>query len=154
MSSPPLLAAGDGSSAYTPAGLLRALPRGRGLLTDLLVSGSVAALSTWWWHQFRVGGLVFGLLAGLALMWRRTHPLAVAAAVAALTATAAPIEVNGSKLHDGMQLITVAIAMYSVIVHAATLRRAGSRRGFSRPSCCRGSTGRRSPSSSSRTISG
>ncbi|MFI1990913.1 sensor histidine kinase [Actinoplanes sp. NPDC020271] len=109
----------------TPAGILSHVPaRGRSLLVDLLVSGSVAALSTWWWHQFRIGGLIFGGLTGSVLLWRRSHPIAVAGAVATLTALTATIEVNGSKLHDGVQLITIAVAMYSVIVHAVTLRRA------------------------------
>jgi signal transduction histidine kinase len=113
------------SRANTLAGMLSHVPAHvRGLTADLLVAGSVAALSTWWWHQFRIGGLIFGVLAGLVLMWRRTHPLAVAGAVAVLTAVTATIEVNGTKLHDGMHLITVGVAMHAVIVHAATLRRA------------------------------
>src|SRR5690349_21730701 len=101
-----------------------ALTRGSGLLGDLVVSGSVAALSTWWWHQYRLGGLLFGVLAGLVLMWRRHRPITVLVLVAVLTAVTATIEVNGTKLHDGMLLITVATAMYAVIVHSSTLLRA------------------------------
>ena len=113
------------SEAPTLTGMsLRALARDRGLWGDLAVSCSVAALSTWWWHQFRLGGLLFGVLAGLALLWRRHRPITVLAAVAVLTAVTATIEVNETKLHDGMLLITVAVAMYAVIVYAPTLRRA------------------------------
>jgi signal transduction histidine kinase len=91
---------------------------------DLAVSSAVAALSTWWWHQFPLGGLLFGVLAGLTLLWRRRHPLAVLAVVAVLTLVTATIEVDGTKLHDGMLLITVAVAMFAVIVHSTTVRRA------------------------------
>jgi signal transduction histidine kinase len=91
---------------------------------DLLVSVFVVVLSTWWWHQFRPGGLAFGLLAGTVLLWRRRHPLAVLAGLAALTTASATVEVNGTQLHEGMLLITLALAMWAVIVHAATLRRA------------------------------
>ncbi|WP_433731265.1 sensor histidine kinase [Actinoplanes sp. CA-051413] len=107
------------SSMVSPA-----LTRGSGLLGDLVVSISVAALSTWWWHQYRLGGLLFGVLAGLMLMWRRHRPITVLVLVAVLTAVTATIEVNGTKLHDGMLLITVATAMYAVIVHSSTLLRA------------------------------
>ncbi|MFC4070130.1 sensor histidine kinase [Actinoplanes subglobosus] len=92
--------------------------------SDLLVSVAVALLSTWWWHQFRPGGLAFGLLAGTALLWRRRYPVAVLAAVSLLTAAAAPVEVDGTQLHEGMLLITLALAMYAVVAYAATLRRA------------------------------
>ncbi|WP_433796104.1 sensor histidine kinase [Actinoplanes sp. CA-252034] len=91
---------------------------------DLLVSISVAGLSTWWWHQFRAGGVAFGLLAGTVLLWRRRYPMAVLAAVVALTTATATIKVNESQLHEGMLLVTLACAMYAVIVHAVTLRRA------------------------------
>ncbi|MFG1609927.1 sensor histidine kinase [Actinoplanes sp. NPDC049265] len=91
---------------------------------DLLVSGAVAVLSTWWWHQFRLGGLLFGVLAGVVLLWRRRYPSGVLAAVSALTLVTATIEVNETKLHDGMLLLTLAVAMHAVIAHAATLRRA------------------------------
>ncbi|PWK48180.1 sensor histidine kinase [Actinoplanes xinjiangensis] len=91
---------------------------------DLLVSVAVAGLSTWWWHQFRPGGVAFGLLAGTVLLWRRRYPLTVLAAVSVLTMLTATIEVDGTRLHEGMLLITLALAMYAVIVHAATLRRA------------------------------
>jgi signal transduction histidine kinase len=91
---------------------------------DLLVSVFVVVLSTWWWHQFRPGGLAFGLLAGTMLLGRRRYPLTVLAGVAALTAATATIEVHETQLHEGMLLITLALAMWAVIVHAATLRRA------------------------------
>ena len=60
--------------------------RVRGMSADLLVSGSVAGLSTWWWHQFRLGGVLFGVLAGLVLLGRRHRPLTVLAVVAVLAA--------------------------------------------------------------------
>jgi signal transduction histidine kinase len=97
---------------------------GGGLPADLLVSCSVAALSTWWWHQFRLGGLIFGVLAGLVLMWRRRWPITVLAVVAVLTTVTTTIEVNGTKLHEGMLLVTITAAMYATIVHTATMRRA------------------------------
>ncbi|WP_444947943.1 sensor histidine kinase [Micromonospora ureilytica] len=109
------------SEAHTLTGMSS---RVRGLSADLLVSCSVAALSTWWWHQFRLGGLIFGVLAGLVLMWRRRWPITVLAVVAVLTTVTATIEVNGTKLHDGMLLVTIAAAMYATIVHTATMRRA------------------------------
>ncbi|MET0496607.1 MAG: histidine kinase, partial [Actinoplanes sp.] len=98
--------------------------RVRGLSADLLVSGSVAGLSTWWWHQFRLGGVLFGVLAGLVLLGRRHRPLTVLAVVAVLTTVTATIEVDGTKLHDGMLLVTITAAMYAAIVHTATMRRA------------------------------
>ncbi|MCA2212037.1 sensor histidine kinase [Jidongwangia harbinensis] len=98
--------------------------RGRGLPADLAVSCSVAALSTWWWHRFPLAGLLFGVLAGSVLMWRRRRPFTVLAVVAVLTAVTATIEVGGTKLHSGMLQLTVVPAMYAVIVYAATLRRA------------------------------
>ncbi|MFD1372205.1 sensor histidine kinase [Actinoplanes sichuanensis] len=91
---------------------------------DLLVSVFVVVLATWWWHQFRAGGLAFGLLAGTVLLWRRHHPLAVLAGVSALTVATATVEVNDSQLHEGMLLITLALAMWAAIVHEPTLRRA------------------------------
>jgi signal transduction histidine kinase len=91
---------------------------------DLLVAVSVAGLSTWWWHQFRPGGVAFGLLAGTVLLWRRRYPLAVLAAVSVLTTATATVKVNDTQLHEGMLLITLAVAMWAVIVHAATLQRA------------------------------
>jgi signal transduction histidine kinase len=91
---------------------------------DLLVSGSVVVLSTWWWHQFRLGGLLFGGLAGLVLLWRRRHPITVLAVLAVLTSVTAMIEVNGTKLHDGMLLLTLAVALYAIIVYSATMGRA------------------------------
>jgi signal transduction histidine kinase len=103
---------------------VRVRPFGGIGLIDVLVSVSVAVLSTWWWHQFRPGGLAFGLLAGVILLWRRQYPIAVLAALSALTTAAARVEVNETSLHEGMLLITLALAMYAVIAHAVTLRRA------------------------------
>ncbi|GAA0573656.1 sensor histidine kinase [Paractinoplanes ferrugineus] len=98
-------------------------PRNRpAFLVDLLVSGSVAGLAVWWWHQFRLGGLLFGGLTGLALLGRRRRPVVVFALVAALTAAFVPISVGGSALHEGMLLVALAVAMYSVVVHAERLR--------------------------------
>ncbi|MEU4163961.1 histidine kinase [Actinoplanes sp. NPDC026670] len=91
---------------------------------DLLVSAFVVVLATWWWHQFRAGGLAFGLLAGTVLLWRRRYPLAVLAGVSALAVATATVEVDETQLHEGMLLITLALAMWAVIVHEATLRRA------------------------------
>jgi signal transduction histidine kinase len=92
------------------------------VLVDLAVSGSVAALSTWWWHQFRLGGLIFGVLVGAALLWRRRRPVAVLAVVAVLSAAVAPIEVDGTQLHEGMLLTALAVATHAVLAHAASLR--------------------------------
>ena len=94
----------------------------RALLADLVVAGSVLGLAVWWWHQFRLGGLIFGGLAGLVLMWRRRRPVTVLVLVAALTAAAAPVEVHGTRLHEGMLLVTIAVAMHAVIAHAGRLR--------------------------------
>ncbi|GAA1632618.1 sensor histidine kinase [Actinoplanes couchii] len=91
------------------------------VLVDLLVSCAVAGLSLWWWHQFRLGGLVFGVLVGTALMWRRHRPLVVLAVVGLLAAVISPIEVDGTRIHEGMLLIAVAVATYAVVAHAATL---------------------------------
>ena len=102
--------------------LLRRLDRA--VLIDAAVSVSIAALSTWWWHQFRLGGLSYGVLVGVALMWRRHRPVAVLAVVAALTAAVAPIEVGGTHLHDGMLLVVLAVATHAVVAHAASLRTA------------------------------
>ncbi|GAA2531811.1 two-component sensor histidine kinase [Winogradskya humida] len=89
---------------------------------DLLVSGSVAALATWWWHRSPLGGLLFGVLAGLLLLARRHRPLVVLGSVMVLTVLTASVEVDGTKLHEGMLLLTVGIAMYAAVVHAATRR--------------------------------
>ncbi|MEU8656487.1 sensor histidine kinase [Actinoplanes philippinensis] len=103
---------------------VRVRPRGGISPADLLVSVFVTVLATWWWHQFRAGGLAFGLIAGGILLWRRRYPLSVLAALSALTTATATIVVDGTWLHEGMLLITLALAMWAVIVHAATLRRA------------------------------
>ncbi|RSM70889.1 two-component sensor histidine kinase [Actinoplanes sp. ATCC 53533] len=95
-----------------------------GVLVDVAVSVSVAVLSTWWWHQFRLGGLSYGMLVGVALMWRRHRPVAVLAVVAALSAAVAPIEVGGTQLHSGMLLVALAVATHAVVAHAASLRTA------------------------------
>ena len=97
---------------------------GPALLADLAVSCSIAGLAAWWWHQFPPGGLLYGCLAGLALMWRRRRPLLVLAVVAVLSAVVTPIQVGGTRLHEGMLLVALAVAAYSVVAHAATLRTA------------------------------
>jgi signal transduction histidine kinase len=94
------------------------------VLVDVVVSVSVAALSTWWWHKFRLGGMSYGVLVGVALMWRRQRPVAVLAVVAVLSAAVAPIEVDGTRLHDGMLLVALAVATHAVLAHAASLRTA------------------------------
>ncbi|MCO8276860.1 histidine kinase [Actinoplanes sp. TRM 88003] len=94
----------------------------RPLLFDVAVSASVVALSTWWWHQFRLGGLIFGLLVGVALLWRRRRPVLVLALVALLTAATAPIEVDGTRLHEGMLLVALAVASHAVLAYAESLR--------------------------------
>lgn len=97
---------------------------GPAILVDVAVSGSMAALSTWWWHQFRLGGLIYGVLVGVALMWRRRRPIAVLAVVAVLSAVASPIQVDGSRMHEGMLLVSLAVASHAVLAHAASLRAA------------------------------
>ncbi|ROP28840.1 sensor histidine kinase [Couchioplanes caeruleus] len=92
------------------------------VLVDLAVAGSVALTATYWWHQFREGGLIFGLLVGCALMWRRHRPVAAFVAVALLSMAMLPIEVHGSHLHEGMLLVSMAVAMYAVVVYAARLK--------------------------------
>jgi len=94
----------------------------RAVLVDAAVSASMVALSTWWWHQFRLGGLIYGTLVGVALMWRRHRPVAVLAAVAVVSALTAPIEVGGTQLHEGMLLVALAVATHAVLAHAASLR--------------------------------
>ena len=94
------------------------------VLVDLGVSCLVAGLSTWWWHQFRLGGLLFGGLVGVALMWRRHRPIRVLAFVVVLCVVVAPIEVRGTKLHEGMLLVSLAVAAHAVVAYAATLRAA------------------------------
>lgn len=84
---------------------------------DVLLSLFVAGLATWWWHQFRLGGLVYGGLVGAALLARRRHPLLVLAAVAVLSAAVAPIEVNGTKMHEGMLLVSLGAAGYAVVAY-------------------------------------
>ncbi|MCM4082415.1 sensor histidine kinase [Paractinoplanes hotanensis] len=102
--------------------LLRRLDAG--LLLDLAVSGSMVALSTWWWHQFRLGGLLYGLLVGAALLWRRRRPVLVLVVVGLLAALAAPIEVDGTSLHEGMLLVSLAVATHAVLAYAQSLRTA------------------------------
>ncbi|WP_203828019.1 sensor histidine kinase [Actinoplanes palleronii] len=97
-------------------------PSRRALLVDLVVSGAVTGLAVWWWHQFPLGGFVYGVLAGVALMWRRRRPVLVLALVAALTAAAAPVTVHGSQLHEGMLLITIAVATHAAVAHTERLR--------------------------------
>jgi signal transduction histidine kinase len=96
----------------------------RAVVVDVLVSCSVAALATWWWHQFRLGGLVYGSLVGLVLLWRRRRPLLVLAGVTALSAAVAPIEADGSMLHEGMLLVSLAVAGYAAVAHGRTVRAA------------------------------
>jgi signal transduction histidine kinase len=91
------------------------------VVVDVVVSCSVAALATSWWHQFRLGGLVYGSLVGVALLWRRRRPLVVLAVVALLSALMAPIEVNGSNIHEGMLLVSLAVAEYAVVAYSRTI---------------------------------
>jgi signal transduction histidine kinase len=95
---------------------------GRAVLVDLAVSAVMAGVPVWWWHQFRLGGLIYGVLLGVALLWRRRRPLLVLALVFALVAVAAPVRVDGTGLHEGMLLLSVAVAVHAVIAHAASLR--------------------------------
>ncbi len=96
------------------------------VVVDVVVSCSVAALATSWWHQFRLGGLVYGGLVGVVLLWRRRRPLVVLAAVAALSAVVAPIEVNGTRMHEGMLLASLAVAGYAAVAHGRTILAAAS----------------------------
>lgn len=91
------------------------------VVVDVVVSCSVAALATSWWHQFRLGGLVYGGLVGVALLWRRRRPLVVLAVVALLSAVVAPIEVNGTMMHEGMLLVSLAVAEYAVVAYGRTI---------------------------------
>jgi signal transduction histidine kinase len=93
-----------------------------GLVADVLVSGTVAVVATWWWHQFPWGGLLFGCLAGGVLMWRRHRPLPVLAAVMVLGAVAAVVQVHGTRLHQGMSLVTLGFALYAVLVYVPDVR--------------------------------
>jgi signal transduction histidine kinase len=102
--------------------LLRRLDAG--LLLDVAVSGSMVVLSTWWWHQFRLGGLIYGVLVGTALLWRRRRPVLVLGVVALLAALAAPVEVGGTHLHEGMRLVSLAVATHAVVAYAKSLRTA------------------------------
>lgn len=91
------------------------------VVVDVVVSCSVAVLATWWWHQFRLGGLAYGVLVGVVLLWRRRRPLAVLAIVALLSAVLTPIEVNGTRMHEGMFLVTLAVAEYAAVVYGRTI---------------------------------
>ena len=91
------------------------------VVVDVVVSCSVAALATWWWHQFRLGGLVYGGLVGVVLLWRRRRPLVVLGVVAALSTVVAPIEVNGTTMHEGMLLVSLAVAAYAVVAYGRTI---------------------------------
>jgi signal transduction histidine kinase len=94
----------------------------RSNLFDLCVAASVALLAAWWWHQYRLGGLAYGCLVGSVLMWRRRRPVAVFVAVSLVTAGMVPIEIHGTRLHEGMLLVALAAAMYAVVKYASTLR--------------------------------
>jgi hypothetical protein len=91
------------------------------VVVDVVVSCSVAALATWWWHQFRLGGLVYGGLVGVVLLWRRRRPLVVLGVVAALSTVVAPIEVNGTTMHEGLLLVSLAVAAYAVVAYGRTI---------------------------------
>ena len=93
-----------------------------GLVTDVIVSGTVAVVATWWWHQFPCGRLLFGCLAGGAPMWRRHRPLPVLAAVMVLGAVSAVVQVHGTRLHEGMSLVTLGFALYAVLVYVPDVR--------------------------------
>ncbi|MBL7258276.1 sensor histidine kinase [Paractinoplanes lichenicola] len=98
----------------------------RALVLDLAVSGSMVVLSTWWWHQFRWGGLSYGLLVGVALLWRRSRPVLVLAVVTVLAFAAAPVVVDGTQLHEGMLLVSLAVASHAVIAYESSLRAAAA----------------------------
>ncbi|MGW5581807.1 sensor histidine kinase [Micromonospora chokoriensis] len=104
--------------------MLLSVRRRLGLLTDVAVSCVVAGVATWWWHRFPLGGLLYGVMAGVLLLGRRRRPVAVLASVAVLAAVTAPVRVDGTWLHEGMLLITLALAMYSAVVYASTLKAA------------------------------
>ena len=91
------------------------------VVVDVVVSCTVAALATWWWHQFRLGGLVYGGLVGVVLLWRRRRPLVVLAVVTLLSAAVTPIEVNGTRMHEGMLLVSLAVAGYAVVAYGRTV---------------------------------
>jgi signal transduction histidine kinase len=83
----------------------------------------VALLATWVWREgFPLGGLVYGCLVGCALMWRRRRPVAVFVAVSLVSIGMVPVEVNSTRLYEGMVLLPLAVAMYAVVVYASTLR--------------------------------
>jgi len=90
-------------------------------VADVVLSCSVAALATWWWHRFPLGGLVYGGLVGVALLWRRRRPLVVLAAVTALSAAVAPIQVDGTTMHEGMILLSLGVATYAVVAYSRTV---------------------------------
>ncbi|GAA0569329.1 hypothetical protein GCM10010172_62110 [Paractinoplanes ferrugineus] len=98
----------------------------RAVLIDAAVSVSVVVLATWWWHQFRLGGLIYGLLTGTVLLWRRRRPVAVLVAVGVIAALTAMIEVRGTQLHEGMLLLSLAVATHAVLAHTPSLRTAGA----------------------------
>lgn len=94
------------------------------MLVDLVLSGLMVGLSTWWWPQFRLGGLLFGGLVGVALMWRRRRPLLVLAIVFGLCVGAASTQVRGTSVHEGVLLVALAVAAQAAVAHALTLRAA------------------------------
>ncbi|MEW2542675.1 histidine kinase [Micromonospora chalcea] len=91
----------------------------RGIAFDTAVCGLVVffAVSAYVAGQIRVPAFAVGLAAAVAVFFRRTHPTAVAAAVAAL-ALVQVIAGWGPLAYD----IAVLIALYSVVKYADRLR--------------------------------
>ena len=93
-------------------------------LVDVALAGSVVLVAGQFWLSVALGGVVYGCLAGGALLWRRRRPVAVFVVVCAVTAAALllPVTPLRTTWHVAGFAAAAGAALYAVVRYAASVR--------------------------------